>query len=401
MTAPILQYPDWDKPFILTTDASNVALGAVLSQGTIGRDRPIAYASRTLNQAETRYTTTEKELLAIVWATKHFHQCLYGRKFTIITDHRPLVWLMNVKDPNFRLMRWRLKLLEYDYEIIYKQGNINTNADTLSRIRVRTIEDDVTRELEKYITLYSTRDRSSINEENDFIKGLIGTANQKELYITKHAVMHGNINIHPDSSAQHFENTLCWLKDDNSLVTLKYTDEQTYKNIKTKLLTLNPNLKSTPINLTAKLTTPAIQSEILVRQGYKKDAPTITYTELPPDITENDKTYISPHETDRTKLETIIALLKDGYELNIVQDRDYKCEILQLLQLLSQLKQNLTLYFSKQTPVDKIEIIRLANDSIFGGHYAFEKSLQKIRKHYNWSNITTDIKTYIETCETC
>ena len=100
----------------------------------------MAFASRTLNKAETRYSTTEKELLAIVWATKHFRQYLYGRKFSTVTDHKPLVWLMNVKDPNSRLMRWRLKLEEYDYEIIYKSGKTNTNADALSRIPINAID---------------------------------------------------------------------------------------------------------------------------------------------------------------------------------------------------------------------------------------------------------------------
>jgi len=69
---PILQYPDFDKEFILTTDASDEGIGAVLSQGKIRNDLPVAYASRTLNKAERNYNTTEKELLAIVWATKHF-----------------------------------------------------------------------------------------------------------------------------------------------------------------------------------------------------------------------------------------------------------------------------------------------------------------------------------------
>lgn len=131
---PILQYPDFSKQFILTTDASNVALGAVLSQGTIGQDKPICYASRTLTVTEQNYSTIEKELLAIVWACKYFRPYLFGRKFQIITDHKPLTWLFSLKEPNSKLIRWRLKLEEFDYEINYKKGSKNTNADALSRI---------------------------------------------------------------------------------------------------------------------------------------------------------------------------------------------------------------------------------------------------------------------------
>jgi hypothetical protein len=102
---PILQYPDFSKPFVLTTDASSDAIGAILSQGPIGKDLPIAYASRTLNNAERNYPTVEKELLAIVWGCKNFRQCVYGRKFTVVTDHRPLTWIFSVKDPSSRLLR--------------------------------------------------------------------------------------------------------------------------------------------------------------------------------------------------------------------------------------------------------------------------------------------------------
>ncbi|CAK9834602.1 Retrovirus-related Pol polyprotein from transposon 17.6, partial [Anthophora retusa] len=132
-TQPILQYPDFNRPFIITTDASDFAVGAVLSQGEIGRDLPIAYASRSLNKAERNYSATEKECLAMVYAVQYFRPYVFGRKFTLVTDHRPLVWLHSVKDPTSRLVKWKLKLLEYEYDVKHKPGKINMNADALSR----------------------------------------------------------------------------------------------------------------------------------------------------------------------------------------------------------------------------------------------------------------------------
>lgn len=130
---PLLQHPDFTRPFVLTTDASGYAIGGILSQGDIGKDRPIAYASRLLNQAEQNYSTIEKELLAIVYCSNHFRPYLYGTRFKLVTDHKPLVWLNSVKDPTSRLVRWRLKLAEFEYEVIYKAGKMNANADALSR----------------------------------------------------------------------------------------------------------------------------------------------------------------------------------------------------------------------------------------------------------------------------
>lgn len=146
---PLLQYPDFTKEFILTTDASNYAIGAVLSQGEIGRDLPVAYASRTLNESEINYSTIEKELLAVVWATKYFRPYLFGRRFTIVSDHKPLQWLFSLKEPNSKLIRWRLRLEEYDYKIVYKKGKCNKNADALSRIELNT------NELENYIQTFN------------------------------------------------------------------------------------------------------------------------------------------------------------------------------------------------------------------------------------------------------
>lgn len=149
---PILRYPDLSKIFTLTTDASNFALGAILSQ----EGHPICYASRTLNGHEQNYSTIEKELLAIIWATQYFRPYLFGKKFIIETDHRPLTWLFSIKEPNSKLVRWRLKLSEYDYEIRYKRGVKNGNADALSRIIINhgEIENSIILESECPINIY-------------------------------------------------------------------------------------------------------------------------------------------------------------------------------------------------------------------------------------------------------
>lgn len=138
-SAPLPIYPDFSKPFILTCDSSNYAVGAVLSQGTLGKDQPVAFASRTLNKSECNYSTTEKKLLAILYGCKTFRPYLYGHKFQIITDHRPVKWLFNHKDPSSKLQRWRLKLEEYEYEIVYQKGKLNSAANALSRYPVNPI----------------------------------------------------------------------------------------------------------------------------------------------------------------------------------------------------------------------------------------------------------------------
>jgi RNase H-like domain found in reverse transcriptase/Reverse transcriptase (RNA-dependent DNA polymerase)/Integrase zinc binding domain len=148
-TDQILAYPDFSKPFILTTDASDVALGAVLSQIQDSLERPIAFASRTLNSTESRYSTYEKEALAIIWAIKKYKPYLFGNKFTLVTDHKPLTFIKSA-EKNSKILRWRLELADYDFDVIYKEGKSNVVADALSRrpeenlaeINLNPIDDD-------------------------------------------------------------------------------------------------------------------------------------------------------------------------------------------------------------------------------------------------------------------
>ena len=130
---PILRSPDFQREFILQTDASEKGIGAVLSQfDDAGSEHPVAFYSRKLLPRETRYSTVEKECLAIKAATHTFRVYLLGRRFTIQTDHRALEWLDRLKDNNSRLTRWSLALQPYRYTVLYRAGTANGNADGLS-----------------------------------------------------------------------------------------------------------------------------------------------------------------------------------------------------------------------------------------------------------------------------
>nr|GFA42785.1 reverse transcriptase domain-containing protein [Tanacetum cinerariifolium] len=130
--APILIAPNLDQPFELMCDASDYAVGAVLGQRVEKHFRPIYYASKTMNQAETNYTTTEKEMLAVVYAFEKFCSYLIMNKSIVNTDHSALKYLFTKKDAKARLLHWILLLQEFDFKVIDTKGAENYAADHLS-----------------------------------------------------------------------------------------------------------------------------------------------------------------------------------------------------------------------------------------------------------------------------
>ncbi|XP_038978855.1 uncharacterized protein LOC120109176, partial [Phoenix dactylifera] len=133
-SAPIMQPPDWSLPFEIMCDASEYAVGVVLGQRKERKPYVIYYASKTLNSAQMNYTTTEKELLAVVFALEKFRSYLIGSKIIIYTDHAALKYLLSKKDAKARLLRWILLLQEFFLEIRDKKGVENVVADHLSRL---------------------------------------------------------------------------------------------------------------------------------------------------------------------------------------------------------------------------------------------------------------------------
>ncbi len=132
--APILQTPDWNKPFLVYCDASGEAMGSTLSQlDENGHDHPIHFASRQLTSAKKNYIVTEQEGLAIIFSLKKFRHYLLGYKAKIVTDHKALTYLVNKPNPSGRLVRWLLLMEEFDIDIVHRPGRRHGNVDGLTR----------------------------------------------------------------------------------------------------------------------------------------------------------------------------------------------------------------------------------------------------------------------------
>ena len=168
-TAPLLIFPNFDKEFILETDASISGLGAVLAEQTdAGHVSPIAFASRTLQKHEKSYCSSELEALAVVWAVKHFRPYLYGHTCQLYTDHKALKSLMNTPHPSGKLARWGLAIQELDLHIHHRSGKTNQAADALSCQRM--LDQDIDEKLRAEHPVVQAKDGerwiSQINADN-------------------------------------------------------------------------------------------------------------------------------------------------------------------------------------------------------------------------------------------
>lgn len=242
----ILAYPDFSSQFTLTVDASKAGTGAVLSQN----DKPIAFASKAFNAAEQKKPTIEQELIAIHWAIKHFKAYLYGYFFIVKSDHKPLVYLFNLKDPSSKLTRLRLELAEYNFVIEHIAGKSNVVADALSRIHIKDIIEAqnnidksihvITRSMSKQIQAQS--EKQAIPDENEAIGEKPCIYEVSNYFINKRVPLltasennrinndvkkHNNINIeirahnrttlgkflctHPENSTEYLQEFFAWI----------------------------------------------------------------------------------------------------------------------------------------------------------------------------------------------
>ena len=148
--APIMAKLEWNKEFEIMCDVSDYAIGAVLGQKAEKMFRAIYYSSKTFNEAQENYSTTEKEMLAMVFACEKFRPYILGSLVIIQTDHAAIKYLMAKKEAKSRLIRWVLLLQEFDMEIKDKKGCDNVIADHLSRVEKTTMKEEEIEEAENF-----------------------------------------------------------------------------------------------------------------------------------------------------------------------------------------------------------------------------------------------------------
>lgn len=222
VSSPILCSPNYDEIFTIQTDASNVGMGAVLTQGEGKGEKVIAYMSSKLTTAQQKYTTTERECLAVLEAIKKFRNYIEGTKFRVITDHASLLWLRNLKDPTSRLSRWALRLQEFEFDLIHRKGKLNVVPDALSRsvevidmFEIDAAVDDEYLDLKRKITKFPNKyPNFSIKNDQIFkhcaLKTEIDNEDAWKLYVPAkdRAELFGRMHDNPLSGHMGFRKTL-------------------------------------------------------------------------------------------------------------------------------------------------------------------------------------------------
>ncbi|KAK8696927.1 hypothetical protein V6N13_113097 [Hibiscus sabdariffa] len=205
ISAPVVQPPNWEHPFELMCDASDTSVGAVLDQKIGKEPHVIAYASRTLDSAQRSYSTTENELLAIVFALEKFHSYLLGTNVVVFSDHATLRYLMNKKEAKPRLIYWILLLQEFNLEIKDKKGRENLVADHLSRIPLTSTDPPIKEEFPDELLLLAQSGKLPwfADMVNYLVTGKVPTHLSRSALMKKHGVTHRiATSYHPQSNGQ-------------------------------------------------------------------------------------------------------------------------------------------------------------------------------------------------------
>jgi len=345
---PILQYPDFNKQFIITVDAAKFGTGAILSQVTDDKDLPVAFASKAFTKGELNKSVIEKELTAIHWAIKYFKPYVYGTKFLVRSDHKPLQYLFSKKDPSSKLARMRLDLLEYDFIVEYIPGKLNVGADALSRI--------------------------------DFNLLKIIDSSNKILKITTRS-MNRNKNDTP-------------AKENSSTPPEASSIIHVYEPVNCSECYYWPLISFTPID-----TSNCVTLDI-ISKNKRRIATKRFKIEKPYD------------EQKLHDILSYLAMLADNISLYKfrIYSTDYIFKLFNLNSFKSKANDILAkLSVAVVSPVrpiasgnEKQRLLKLFHDDpIHGGHCGINRLYLKLKAQYAWKNMLRDVKNYIKSCKSC
>ncbi|CAG2233953.1 unnamed protein product [Mytilus edulis] len=363
----IFTFPKSTEPFTLTCDASDTAIGYVLSQKDCeGNEHPIAYGGRSLKSCERNWTTTEKECLAIICGVQAYHPYLSSARFTVQTDHKALCWLNNVKNPSARIGRWALALQPYKFDVIYKEGKTNSVADALSRREYNN-----TNEKDSSLT-----DSGQMEEDIFFISEDQQLSNEKK---TDGPRSH---EVDIETSACDDHNTKVSEIENCSKQLPGYSDERIYVEF------IYPD---DPVAFVAPVTEEDIDEAVNDKEHLfqmQKDCPDfkpILEYLLTDDLPDEDKM------ARKAVFESERYQILSGILFHFDQRRSKK------------LDENLK--YTKQLCIPKVlrnDVLRSYHDSLAGGgHLGVDKVHESIRLKYWWPTIYADVETYVKTCNRC
>lgn len=342
INSPILKYPDFEKQFCITTDASDISCGAILSQNYNNVQHPIAYASRTFTKGERNKSVIERELAAIHWALQYFKPYIYGTKFLIKTDHRPLTYLFSMKNPSSKLVRMRLDLEEFDFTIEYIKGSNNSGADALSRIDFDTIKSISMNSVFKVITRSNTKNSKSPKPMSPTKIPKIKEIKIYEVTNFKEVSQIPNLKF-----VFNKNDCYCILSKFNKIIT-KFDISFYINNGEFDLGQFLPKLEKEVVN----------------------------------------------NNENKVK----ISLNEKIFEKIAIQEFKEKCnKILKNVEIALTPK-----IIFVQNENDKKNIIKMHHDNpIFGGHPGFKRLKEKIKIKYTWKNMSRDIKEFVKKCKEC
>lgn len=353
VSAPVLRFPDFERPFLLHTDASDIAIGGVLAQlDDDGAEYVVAYGSRKLNPAEKRYPVHERECLSVIHWIKAYRPYLFGHPFTVFTDCGALQWLRTIKDPTGRLARWTMALERFDYELKHRPGQQNANADALSRPPLcETIQAG-----------------EPLQADHESVLEMIPTT------ISTIGAAATNADLETDEET-----------DEEPLESGSTTEEvvENMPNItETQVLPSRDDLGS--VGGGGDETDGLLQGEDSIARAQRSDS------ELKPIFRFLEKGLLPNNEEKAKKLVAV------ANQMTIVEGRLYRYWWPQRQDRRANTRLQLVI-----PPELRKEILAAHHDDLLGGHLGFDRTFDRIRERYWWPTVWKDTKNWVTTCGTC